>query len=481
MNLEAIRRTLREHGQEHLLAFWERLDDVQRARLLRQITELDWAVVDRMRTLAQEPAPAGGGSALPPAPVARLTSGEREALCRVGEAALRANQVGVVLVAGGQGTRLGFDGPKGTFPIAPITGASLFAIHARKILALERRYGCAIPFYIMTSPGNDAETRRFFAAHGCWGLCSERVQFFVQGTHPAFWPDGRIVLEAPDRLALSPDGHGGVLAALARHGMLADMARRSVTTVFYFQVDNPLVEIADPTFLGLHLEGEAEMSLKVCAKREPTEGLGVVVQRPDGRHAVVEYTEFTPEQQQARRPDGELVYKFGSMAIHVFAADFLRREARVGLPLHRAHKKVPYCDAQGQTVKPGVPNAFKFEKFIFDALPDAANPVVLETAREDEFAPVKNATGPDSPETVRQAMMEKFARWLRQCGVELPRQDGRLRYRVEIDPGWANGPEELRARLPGALAVHGDLLLAETGAEGGKACGPCSSSLAASC
>jgi UDP-N-acetylglucosamine/UDP-N-acetylgalactosamine diphosphorylase len=445
-----------------VLAFWKRLDAEQQGALLKQLGELDFDALGRIRALLATlgtPVEAVGTGDISPAPVVELAGAEEAAARTVGTEALRRGQVGVILVAGGQGTRLGYDGPKGTYALAPLSGASLFEIHARKILALQRRYGAAVPFYIMTSQANDADTRRFLAAHGHFGLDPAHVQCFPQGMLPAFWPDGRVVLEAPGRLFTAPDGHGGVLAALARTGMLADMRRRGLTTLFYFQVDNPMVDIAAPAFIGLHLRRGAEMSIKVCAKRDPSEGLGVAVER-GGRHTVVEYTELTEAQKQARRPDGELLFKYGSVAIHVFSLAFLERETSAGLPLHQAHKKVPYCDATGVTVKPAAANAYKFEKFIFDALPDAAQPLVLAFAREDEFAPVKNAEGSDSPATARAAMMEKAARWLAACGVTVPRDAaGRLAVKVEIDPAYAHDADELRARLPKGWAIAGDVWL----------------------
>jgi UDP-N-acetylglucosamine/UDP-N-acetylgalactosamine diphosphorylase len=391
--------------------------------------------------------------------VVSLTPDQLAAPRAVGEAALRASQVGVILVAGGQGTRLGYEGPKGTYRLAPITQASLFEIHARKILALEQHYQAHIPFYIMTSEGNDAQTRAFFEEHGYFGLSAERVKFFIQGTLPAFEPDGRMILEAPDKLFAAPDGHGGILAALERRGMLADMKARQLTTLFYFQVDNPLVDIAEPVFVGLHLQRQAEMSLKVCAKRDADEGLGVTVLR-DGRCSVVEYIELTPEQKKARRPDGELVLKFGSVAIHMFSLAFLLRETSAGLPLHQAFKKVAFCDAAGKTIKPEKPNACKFEKFIFDALPDAKASLILEFLRQDEFAPVKNAEGSDSPESSRTAMIEKLASWFARCGVTVPRDAaGRVTVKIEVDPVYAHDAETLAARLPAGFEIKGDVLL----------------------
>lgn len=462
MNYQEAKKVLDQHGQGHVLKFWESLEGAQQTALLAQIEALDFKTVNQVRDLLK----AGGEIAgtykeMEPAPVISLTPGEMRIPRGIGEGALKANQVGVILVAGGQGTRLGYDGPKGTYPLAPLSQASLFEIHSRKILALERQYGAQIPFYIMTSEGNDADTRKFFSDNKFFGLTPTRVKFFIQGTLPAFLPDGRIILESPGRLFAAPDGHGGILAALDRRGMLADMKQRGLTTLYYFQVDNGLVDIADPVFVGMHLQRRADMSVKVCAKRDPDEGLGVTVVR-DGRTTVVEYSELTQGQKQARLPDGELLFKFGSVAIHIFSLGFLFREVSAGLPLHQAHKKVPVCGDDGVLVKPDKPNAYKFEKFIFDALPDAKETLILEFAREDEFAPVKNAEGNDSPDTARAAMMEKFARWLAVCRVNVPRDaGGRLAVKIEIDPVYAHDATALAARLPRGFKVTGDLLLKE--------------------
>jgi UDP-N-acetylglucosamine/UDP-N-acetylgalactosamine diphosphorylase len=387
-------------------------------------------------------------SGMRPAEVVALEGVERATAVERGAEMLRRGEVGVILVAGGQGSRLGFEGPKGAFPVGPVSQATLFEIHCRKILALERKFGASIPLYIMTSQTNDAATRSFLGDHGRFGLADERVRYFAQGMWPALDASGNILLEGPDSLFMSPDGHGGVLRALRENGMLDDMERRGVRTLFYFQVDNPLVEVADPAFLGLHALRRAEMSLKVCAKRDPDEGLGVVVER-GGRHAVVEYTELTGEQKQATRPDGRLLYLYGSVAIHVFALEFLHRESERDLPLHVAHKKVACMDANGERVSPSAPNAFKFEKFIFDVLPDAERSLNMAFDRAEEFSPVKNATGSDSPDTVRRDMQRKFARWFEASGVRIPLgSDGTPAIPIEVDPCYALDAEDLRHRLP---------------------------------
>ncbi|MEI6219088.1 MAG: UTP--glucose-1-phosphate uridylyltransferase, partial [bacterium] len=216
---------------------------------------------------------------------------------------------------------------------------------------------------------------------------------------------------------------------------------------------------ADPVFIGLHNMRKAEMSVKVCGKRDPDEGLGVVVVS-GGRNRIVEYTELTVEQKNARARNGQLKFNAGSVAIHMFSLGFLRRAASLALPLHAAHKKVPVCDDNGNTIKPDAPNAFKFEKFIFDALPRARRTIILEFLREAEFSPVKNAFGNDSPETARRDMVRKCARWMEQCGIPVPcGKDGNPRYLIEIDPCLAADASELKSKLPVNFKIRGNVLL----------------------
>jgi UDP-N-acetylglucosamine/UDP-N-acetylgalactosamine diphosphorylase len=446
MTFEHATDILHRHGQGHVLRFWERLDAAARAALLAQIAALDFESIARMRGML---AAAGGAAAAgepTPADVVTLDATTRAAAIARGEAELRAGRVGVLLVAGGQGSRLGYDGPKGAYVIGPASDATLFHYHARKTLALARRHGVRVPLYIMTSDTNDAATRAHFEQRAFFGLPRDDVFFFMQGMWPALDASGRIILDAPGHIFMSPDGHGGTLSALAASGGLADMERRNLTTVFYFQVDNPLVEVADPAFIGLHLLERADISIKVCAKREPQEGLGVVVMR-DGRCEMVEYSELTDEQKNRRAPDGELVFHYGSVAIHVFSLPFLRREALRPLPLHLAHKKIPTCAEDGTVVKPAANTGYKFEKFIFDVLPEAKRVVNLAFDRADEFSPVKNAAGLDSPETCRRDLQAKWARWMAAAGVTLPPgAAGAPALPLEIDPAYALDAEELRKK-----------------------------------
>jgi UDP-N-acetylglucosamine/UDP-N-acetylgalactosamine diphosphorylase len=390
----------------------------------------------------------------------------RRHVAEAGAAALTAGEVAVVLVAGGLGTRLGFDGPKGTFPIGPVSAATLFQIHAEKIIALGRRYGRPLPFYIMTSPDNHELTARFFREHDNFGL--DHLRLFVQGQMPAVdRASQKVLLAEKGRVALSPDGHGGTLTALAAPGpagapsCLDEMCARGIRTLFYFQVDNPLVKIADPAFLGLHRQARAEMSFKVIEKVAPEEKLGVVVS-VDGRPRVIEYSDLPPELAERRDPTGRLELWAGSIAVHLLERSFVERLASgpLELPFHRAFKKMPYIDDTGRRVDPSEPNAVKFERFIFDALPLAERWALVETDRATEFEPLKNATGPDSPATVRQRMSDVFADWLERAGARVHRRpDGSVPFGIEISPLFALDAEELKSKLEPGLVVEGPLYL----------------------
>ena len=446
MTFDQAKQILEKHGQGHVLRFWDALDAGGRVQLLDQISGLDFASIARMQVLLESKTVAVSASE-PTAPeVVELTPEERAAAYAAGETEIRAGKVAVLLVAGGQGSRLGYDGPKGAYAIGPVTGRSLFFFHARKIVALCRRYGVRIPFYVMTSDVNDAATRSYFEDHNYFGLDRNDVIFFVQGMWPALDAKGRIILDQPGHIFMSPDGHGGTLTALAKDGCLADMERRGIETVFYFQVDNPMVEIADPAFIGLHVARHADISVKLCAKRDPKEGLGVVVER-EGRFEMVEYTELTDEQANRRTAAGELYFKYGSVAIHVFSFAFMKAEAHKAMPLHIAHKKIPVCADDGTPVKPEKNNGYKFEKFIFDVLPDAETVVNLAFDREEEFSPVKNASGNDSPATCKHDMQAKWLRWFKRAGIEMPvNASGASALPLEIDPVYALDVVDLKKK-----------------------------------
>lgn len=443
-DLDTLRAKLEEHGQAHTLAFVDTLDAATRAAFLTELDAFDWARLRRLVDQAlAEPDTADEAPLEPPPVVEWGTDDARDEAARAaGQAALRAGKVGAFLVAGGQGTRLGYDGPKGRYPVGPITNRSLFAYHAQRVLAACRRYDATLPLYVMTSRVNHESTVAAFEEANWFGLDPEQVMLFQQGMLPAVDADGRVLLADKGQLALSPDGHGGCFRALQVSGALDDMRVRGVEQLFYFQVDNPLAQVFDPLFIGHHLQGRAEMSTKVVEKREAGEKVGVLARR-GGQNVLVEYSDLDASLAEAREPDGRLRYRAGNIAIHVLDRAFVERIASGGieLPVHKAHKKVPHVDADGQLVSPDAPNAIKLEMFVFDALQYAERVVNQIVKREDEFAPVKNATGNDSPETSRAALTDQARRWMTAAGLSLPEGP------VEVGPLFALDQDEFLANL----------------------------------
>jgi UDP-N-acetylglucosamine/UDP-N-acetylgalactosamine diphosphorylase len=449
--LSVLRERAARHGQEQLFRFWHALDDAARAELLHQIEDMPFDRLARLIAAVKDrSAPAPLRRPLLPAPFVPLEESRDPAsvtaIQSAGEEALRAGRVAALVVAGGQGTRLGYPGAKGTLPIGPLSGKSLYQLHAEKILAIGRRFGRPLRWYLLTSEATHDETRAFFERRRYFGVPPDRVRFLLQGMVPAVDPDGRILMESPHRIACSPNGHGGVVDALGRSGALRELREAGIDLVFYFQVDNPLVRIADPLFLGYHLLRGAELSIKVVRKRRPEEKVGVLV-REGPRFRMVEYSELRPEEASERLPDGSLRFQAGNIAIHVFSRSFLERLARdpEALPYHTALKKVPHIDADGTLIEPAVPNAYKFEKFVFDALPLTERVVVLEVAREEEFSPVKNASGSESAATAQSDLMALHRRWLREAGAAFCEPAGEPR--VEVSPLFAIDAAELRERL----------------------------------
>lgn len=435
-------------GQGHVFAFHDQLGPAEQRRLLDEAAEIDLAEIERLtRTLLASQAAALDLEGLAPAPYEKRPEhgGDAAAWRRAkaaGEEALRGGRVAAFTVAGGQGTRLGYDGPKGTFRATPVRGKSLFQVFAEKILSAGRRYGRPLHWFVMTSHANHAATEAFFAENAFFGLDRARVHFFRQGRMPAVSFAGKILLESRGAIALSPDGHGGSLRALDRSGSLDLMRAEGIDTLSYFQVDNPLVRCIDPAFIGWHLVRGSEMSSKMVPKAYPEEKVGhFCTQR--GRTVVIEYSDLPLPVQRETGADGQLRYIAGSIAIHVLDREFVRRMAQAAGPgsggeslaFHRADKKIPTIDAQGGPVKPEKPNGVKFELFVFDALPFARNPVVIETLRADDFSPVKNAEGLDSPRTARDDQLRQFARWLNANGAAVETDaTGLPRVAVEVSP-----------------------------------------------
>ncbi len=465
-------RRLAALGQSHLLCFWDELEETQRDQLLHDLDQVDF---DRCQPLIDSHVRQSVATSLPdriePPPSLPAEPDEAHAdlyhqARRLGEEAIAAGRVAAFTVAGGQGTRLGFDGPKGAFEISPVREAPLFQLFAESLLGTERRYGHRPRWYVMTSPLNHDDTVAFFEQKNHFGLGADDIMFFQQRQMPAFHPDGRIALAEKHRIALSPDGHGGSLRALAESGALQDMADRGIDTISYFQVDNPLVRTVDPLFVGLHLVSESEMSSKAIPKAHDTERVGNFC-LGDGQLMVIEYSDLPDDLAHQKTPDGARRFDAGSIAIHVIGRAFVERltepGAKVQLPWHRAVKKVATVNEQGQVIAPEEPNVVKLEMFVFDAIPLAQNPLVLFTRRDEEFSPVKNATGDDSPATTRRDLIRRAARWLDDVGSEVPRTDeGEPDAVLEISPAFALDADDLNAQLdePPTVRPGQSLLLA---------------------
>ena len=454
MNISSLRAKLIAIEQGQVLHFYDQLDESRKKKLVAQLQSLD---LDRIAELARTHVKHKPEMALPKniKPVdayPRQADAQRRKLYddakRRGHELLMQGKIGAFLVAGGQGTRLGYDGPKGEFPITPVKHKPLFQVFAEQLLAHSRDAGKTIPWYIMTSDINDGPTRDFFKKHDHFGYDAKNIFFFEQGMMPAFDLDGKILLAEKDSLALSPDGHGGSLRALAKSGALADMHKRGIEHLSYFQVDNPLVHCIDPLFLGLHDLSGSEMSGKTIPKASALEKVGNFV-IADGVLQVIEYSDLPQELAMQKNPDGSLRFNAGSIAIHALRVSFIERlnaGGQLKLPWHRAEKKVPFVDEKGNEVKPDKPNAVKLEQFVFDAIPLAKNAIVYTTDRGEEFSPVKNADGSDSPATSRRDQVRRAARWLSEAGVSVAMKNGEPDASIEISPLLASSDEQLRLR-----------------------------------
>lgn len=443
-----LRSRFERASQGHVFADFASLSAEGRARFLEQLAAVDLDLVASQAALLREPQETISHAQLQAPelfPLARSAKDLRRAeeARRAGEALLVAGKVAFLLVAGGQASRLGYDGPKGAFQIGPVSQRSLFEMHARRLHAVRARYSVRVPWYVMTSPANHEATRSFFDSHRYFGLESRDVTFFAQAMIPTMDPQGRILRAGPGELFLAPNGHGGVLLALERSGALSDARERGIEHFSYFQVDNPLVRPGDSLFLGLHALESAGMSSKVVAKRNSAEKVGVIG-RIGERLGCIEYSDLPPDLLEARDAAGHLRFRAGNIAIHMLRRDFVEDLTRGGLqlPWHLARKKMLVWE-QGELVQR---DGIKFEAFVFDALGESPRSVTLEVDRAEEFSPVKNARGEDSPESARADLCRLHAAWVRAASLELPAPDESGLHPVEIDPLIAEDAATFRSR-----------------------------------
>jgi UDP-N-acetylglucosamine/UDP-N-acetylgalactosamine diphosphorylase len=442
---DGVIKKVYDHHQDHVFQYWGKLHDREKKNLLDDLSGVDFELLEALSLQIDGAAP--DISDFEPAPFTPIPRREEEideyrAAGDAGRGHIREGRVAAFVVAGGQGSRLGFEGPKGRYPVGPVSGKSLFQIHAEKLLKYSSKYGTAIPWLIMTSQVNHPETVQFLEENDYFGLGKDDVMVFSQNMIPSLDKEGRLLLETRCSLFKNPDGHGGSLAALNTSGALDFLERRGIETISYFQVDNPLVRIIDPVFIGFHVMERASVSSKAVQKDSPDEKVGVFVRFHHKRIGVMEYSDLSEVKKNLRDEAGVLRFSMGNIAIHLFNRDFIREITsgeKMALPYHVARKKIKAYVQGGMREVEG----YKFEKFVFDALPLTDRNIVFETLRDEEFAPVKNRSGVDSVETARQLMSDLYRSWLRERNIAIP---ARVRV-IEISPLIAVEPGDLDGSL----------------------------------
>lgn len=442
---DAVIKKVYQSGNGHVFKFWDDLTIDEKKHLLQELSLINFDEINELYALTKK-------HIIPmefePAPFTRLPQTleehkEFEYAKQVGIDTIKKGKVAAFVVAGGQGSRLGFDGPKGIFPIGPVSNKTLFQIHAEKIKAYEKKFGIDIPWCIMTSESNHQATVDYFEKHNFFTLNKDKVFIFKQNMIPSLDEQGKLILETPYSIFRNPDGHGGSLTALYTSGTLNKLLTMGIEVLSYFQVDNPLVRIIDPVFIGFHVTHNAEVSSKALQKAYPEEKIGVFVKFSNGRIGVVEYSDLPQEKQYEKDEQGNLRYGAGSIAIHLFNTHFIEKIAQgnISLPFHVAKKSIPQYTNNGKHTITG----YKFEKFVFDALPLTEHNFILETKREEEFAPVKNKSGVDSVDTAQELMIHLYKKWLLQKNIPVPK----VVEKIEISPLYAVEPDD----LPDSIAI----------------------------
>ncbi len=402
MTKEKAKEILTSHDQLQVLSGFDELSEEEQNGLLSQIEEIDWDVVDADHN--EKPVQRGVISPLSAVEISEIDK-RREEFTEEGIREIRAGKVGAVLLAGGMGTRLGHTGPKGSFDIGKTRKLYIFECLINNLLEVTDMAGVYIPLYVMTSEKNHNETVRFFEEQSYFGYPPEEVFFFIQEQACAVDFSGKLLLEAPGRLATSPNGNGGWFKSLDASGLLDKIHDRGIEWLNVFAVDNVLQRICDPAFIGATVLNGAQSGSKVVKKASPDESVGVLCLE-DGRPSIVEYYEMTDEMRTAYDDKGELKYRFGVILNYLFRVDALESHMNDSLMLHVVKKKIPYIDEKKNPVNPSEPNGYKFETLILDMIHMMESNLPYEVVRQKEFAPVKNLTGVDSVDTARE-LLEK--------------------------------------------------------------------------
>ena len=407
-NLETIRKTLKKYSQEHLLNMYEKLDESKQKQLLEQIKNIDFELINSLYNNTKKELEISHEEITPIEFLDKeKLNGYYKGFQETGEKAIRAGKLAAVTMAGGQGTRLGHNGPKGTFDIGLESHKSLFEILSDSLKEQGRKYDVIIPWFIMTSEENNKETIEFFAKHRYFGYEKDKnIFFFKQGELPMVEKEKKILIREDGLIKEAADGHGGIYEALVKNGMTKKMRELGVEWIFIGGVDNCLVKMVDPILMGIAIQKQVTAAGKSVVKANPQEKVGVFCKK-NGRPSVVEYTEIPEEMAQATDERGELIYGESHILCNLFNINAVERMGNKPLPYHSAFKKATYIDKNGNKVIPDGPNAYKFEAFLFDAFGELDDMAILRVKREEEFAPVKNASGIDSPETARE-LYRKF-------------------------------------------------------------------------
>ncbi|MBN1442499.1 MAG: UTP--glucose-1-phosphate uridylyltransferase, partial [Planctomycetes bacterium] len=455
-----------EAGQGHIFEAWDELSPQAQRDLIRQVQTIDYQNVKRLNhqrlhgrveSLAQQ--------VLKPAPVERLPSPlddtENYAECRrVGEEAIRAGKVGLVMVSGA--SSIGPLGePTGYLPVGPVTGKSGFQLHAEKIRALNIRHKVSLRWWIVVHPDALERVREFFRSQAYFGLNCSKLIFSPQPMMPLVNRRGKFLRIEPGRLAMESTGHGGVLLEFLKKERLEELRRDGIEYLFFFLVDNPLVKIADPLFIGRHILSGAEVSSKTVAKLKPDEKVGVFCQ-VGSTTAVIEYSELSPEDRELKTEDGSLAFHQGNVAVHMFSTSFFQRmvDENVQLPFHIREHTVQFLDKRGHRIRPTEPNCVQFRYFAFDALRVAQKAILVEVSRDEEFSPIKCSQGDYSPQAAVRNLSRLYARWLRNAGATFKDSGGDEGLQaIEISPLYALDEAELTSKIELPLHVEKDLYL----------------------
>lgn len=400
--LEAARAVLKKYGQEQLLSNYEKLSNENKAQLLDEILTVDFNQISELynNRSAKQVYSEAEIEPIPYVEKDKMNKEEKEKYDEIGTKIIKEGKLAVVTMAGGQGTRLGHNGPKGTFDIGLASHKSIFEILCDTLKDANEKYGVVIPWYIMTSKENNEATVSFFEEHKYFGYPKGYIQFFKQGELPMVGEDGKVLLDEEGMIKFASDGHGGVFSSMLRDGVIYDMKARKIKWAFIGAVDNVLVKMVDPTLIGLAEDRGVLVAGKSVVKAGPHEKVGVFCKKA-GKPGVIEYSEISKEMVEERDENGELKYGESQLNCNLFALEALEKVSEEKLPYHSAHKKATYMNEKGEIIKGKEPNAYKFETFFFDAFGSLDDMAIMRVKREEEFAPVKNAEGDDSPETAR--------------------------------------------------------------------------------